>query len=50
MRLQKRMGVGEILLTSVDNEGTCKGFDYDLVQAYLKKLLYLLLQVVAWEI
>ncbi len=25
------MGVGEILLTSVDTEGTGSGFDYDLV-------------------
>ena len=35
--IAERMGVGEILLTSVDNEGTCKGFDYELVQAVSKK-------------
>lgn len=28
-----KMGAGEILLTSVDNEGTRKGFDIDLVKA-----------------
>lgn len=27
------LGAGEILLTSVDQEGTCKGFDIDLVRA-----------------
>lgn len=27
------LGAGEILLTSVDREGTCKGFDIDLVSA-----------------
>ncbi|QPJ64069.1 MAG: imidazole glycerol phosphate synthase subunit HisF [Candidatus Nitrohelix vancouverensis] len=27
------LGAGEILLTSVDREGTCKGFDVDLVKA-----------------
>lgn len=27
------MGVGEILLTSVDNEGTCVGFDVELIKA-----------------
>ena len=31
------MGVGEILLTSVDNEGTCNGFDYELTQSVSKK-------------
>merc|ERR1711966_356319 len=24
------LGVGEVILTSVDKEGTCTGFDYDL--------------------
>ena len=32
-----KKGVGEILLTSVDYEGTCKGFDCDLVQAVSEK-------------
>lgn len=27
------LGAGEILLTSIDKEGTCKGFDIDLVKA-----------------
>jgi len=27
------LGVGEILLTSVDREGTCKGFDIDLIKS-----------------
>jgi cyclase len=27
------LGAGEILLTSIDNEGTCEGFDCDLVRA-----------------
>jgi cyclase len=27
------LGAGEVLLTSVDREGTCKGFDVDLVRA-----------------
>jgi len=27
------LGVGEILLTSVDREGTCKGFDVDLIKS-----------------
>lgn len=27
------LGAGEILLTSVDNEGTAKGFDIDLIQS-----------------
>jgi imidazole glycerol-phosphate synthase subunit HisF len=29
----KELGAGEILLTSVDQEGTCRGFDQELVQA-----------------
>jgi len=29
----EKLGAGEILLTSVDKEGTCKGFDYDLIKA-----------------
>ncbi|MDB3982317.1 imidazole glycerol phosphate synthase cyclase subunit [Candidatus Pelagibacter sp.] len=33
----EKMGVGEILITSVDKEGTCKGFDYDLIEAVSKK-------------
>ena len=33
----EKKGVGEILLTSVDYEGTCKGFDCDLVQAVSEK-------------
>ncbi len=27
-----KLGAGEILLTSVDNDGTCKGFDFDLIE------------------
>ena len=34
----EKKGVGEILLTSVDYEGTCKGFDCDLVQAVSENL------------
>ena len=33
----EKLGVGEILLTSVDNEGTCNGFDYELTQSVSKK-------------
>lgn len=29
----EKLGVGEILLTSVDKEGTCKGFDYNLIKS-----------------
>ncbi len=29
----EKMGVGEILITSVDNEGTWEGYDYDLVNS-----------------
>lgn len=28
-----KLGIGEILLTSIDKEGTKKGFDYDLIKA-----------------
>jgi len=31
------MGAGEILLTSVDREGTGKGFDYELIDKVMKK-------------
>ena len=31
------LGAGEIIITSVDKEGTCKGFDYDLIEAVSKK-------------
>lgn len=34
----QEMGAGEILLTSVDREGTRKGFDYDLVRAVSDKV------------
>ena len=30
----ERLGVGEIILTSVDNEGTGKGFDFDLLELF----------------
>ncbi len=33
----QNLGIGEILLTSVDNEGTCNGFDYQLIQAVSEK-------------
>ena len=29
----ERLGAGEILLTSIDNEGTALGFDFDLIGA-----------------
>lgn len=32
-RRGQELGAGEILLTSVDQEGTCKGFDIDLLRA-----------------
>jgi len=32
------LGAGEILLTSVDNEGTQKGFDIELIKAFSKEL------------
>jgi len=32
------LGAGEILLTSVDREGTCKGYDIDLVKAVTKEI------------
>ena len=32
-RQGEKLGAGEILLTSVDREGTCRGFDVELIQA-----------------
>lgn len=32
------LGAGEILLTSVDQDGTCRGFDIDLLQAVCEKI------------
>lgn len=34
----EKLGAGEILLTSVDKEGTGKGFDYDLVKSVSSKI------------
>jgi cyclase len=34
----EKLGVGEILLTSVDQEGTCRGFDYDLIKSITDKI------------
>ncbi len=34
----EKLGVGEILITSVDKEGTCKGFDYDLIKSVSEKI------------
>lgn len=34
----EKMGAGEILLTSVDQEGTFKGFDIDLIKAVSEKI------------
>ena len=28
-----QLGAGEVLVTSIDNEGTRKGFDYDLIRS-----------------
>ena len=33
-----RLGAGEILLTSVDQEGTRKGFDIDLIQSVVQRV------------
>ena len=35
----ERLGVGEIILTSVDNEGTGKGFDFDLLELFKSESL-----------
>lgn len=34
----EKRGAGEILLTSIDNEGTKRGFDFDLLSAVLEKV------------
>lgn len=34
----EQMGAGEILITSVDNEGTQKGFDIELINSVMKKV------------
>ena len=44
------LGAGEILLTSIDCEGTRKGFDLDLMNVLLQKFQSQLLQVEGLEI
>ena len=39
----ERLGVGELLVTSINNDGTWKGYELDLIKKYLKKFLSLLL-------
>ena len=34
----EQLGAGEILITSVDNEGTQKGFDIELINKFIKKV------------
>ena len=34
----ENLGVGEILLTSIDNEGTWSGFDYDMIKKISEKI------------
>jgi len=45
----EELGAGELLVTSMDRDGTKEGYDLELIKKYLKMLLYQLLHRGCWN-